>query len=228
MSDPQWTNHVSDPQWTNYQPHDPESEQERTLTVSTPGHPDNALSGRAYVAALVAGGLLAAVVIWYAGGDERGGDSADQADPVDTSALQGDVLADALVEAEESGEGDPYALQITETTLWLSYFDAGSGERLDLRIDLDGTPDTRRDTDFDFDVEPGFDPTTFPLDEVDADVLRELTEQAIADADEPTGFDIDIEVPDRADGAVIDMEVYGPDESARLTADLDGSNVSIE
>lgn len=219
---------MSDPQWRNYQPPDPESEEERTLTATAPEHPDNAFTLRSYAAAVIVGGLIAVAAIWYANAaDGEGGEGdAVHADPVDTPALDGDVLAGALAEADGIEEGDPFGLSVAENLLVLSYFDAAGGERREVWIDLDETADLRTRTAPEND--PDFDPGTFPLDEVDADVLTDLADQAVAEADEPTGFTITIDVPRRADDAVIEVLVSAPDDNVWLTADLDGSNVSIE
>lgn len=210
---------MSEPQWSVCRP-DADSKKTPADGTTRSGQHDGLIVG----VGLVVVGLVIAVLV--ATGGERSGDGAGgEMDTIDVTALESDVLADALAEAGKLEEGDPYEVRISEALLWVTYYDTGPGERRHLTIDLDATMDHRIRTDAD--VESGFDPTTFSLDDVDVEVLGDLTEQAMAETEEPTDFTIHIEVPDRAEDALIDILVHDPDDSAWLTAQLDGSDVDI-
>lgn len=221
---------MSDPGWSTYEPDVRDSAiPESGTTVAAVGA--EAPRGKGLVIGIVVLVVLGVVGALIAVAASQQSDTAGATGAGDDAlaVLQGDFLAGALTEAAEIEEGDPFEMMVSEHGVMLAYYDTERGERRDLSIDLDSTTDYRiRATS---DLEPNFDPIAFPLADVDAGVLRELTEQAVAEAADPSGFYLSIDVPHQAQQPEIRVRVYDDgdsDDSVRLTASLDGSGVSIE
>lgn len=218
---------MSDPGWSTYRPDTSGSARPEGATTVAVSETEPR-RGKGLAIGLVVLVVVGLVGVLIAVGVSRLGDGAGGSDGSDDvmAVVEGDFLADALAEAAEIEEGDPFEVMVSEYGVMLAYFDPERDERRDLSIDLDSTADYRiRATS---DLEPSFDPIAFPLADLDADVLRELTEQAVAEAEDPSGFSVTVDVPHQAQQAEIRVRVYDSGDGVRLTAALDGSGVDIE
>ncbi len=215
---------MSDPGWSTYRPDTTHSEGERAPV--TPGAVEQRGSGFAIgivvVIIVVIVGAAIAVGMVSSDGGSGGSDTGD----AEMAVLEDDFLADSLAEAAEIETGDPFEVRVTEYGVMLSYFDDKRGEQRDLSFDVDSTADYRiRATS---DLEPNFAPTTFPIGNLDAAVLLDLSEQAMAEAGDPDYFSLSVEVPHQAQQPQVTVRVGDSGDGVRLMADLDGGNATIE
>lgn len=170
-------------------------------------------SGGILLAAVV--GLPVAVGVIAAATDDEAG-----SEPVDLTLLDEGLVADGLAGAAAEVGEQAVTVRLSEYALQVEFYDPNADQVRTYEVDkyTDGYRVQVEDNHYD-----DYRPRPFDLATVDAGVLVDVTEQAIARAEDPYAYSVDVRA-DRDTGEVeIAVWVSTEDgDDVELTADLDG------